>query len=226
MTKLFLDFEWPVATSYQAIAGRDGEPGVTKLTGEQVTDRIEAVGPERFRRRPTEANDVLYLAFMQMPATLGDCRNFASNWGLLRTEKTDGVSETLADWRGAIERMKVFVSQLTKIKEGKAGAPGLYSIYEEVGFPVSDVEAVLRPRPSDGQMAIALRPKSLLEAMYLQAAQSKASGRDLKTCQECSGWFEAGADAPRRADAVFCSDPCKNKMHNRMKAKVKKGSAA
>jgi hypothetical protein len=50
------------------------------------------------------------------------------------------------------------------------------------------------------------RPNTLLDAIWLQFGEAVTRGAQLRACQHCGAWFEAGTGTGRRADARFCSD--------------------
>jgi hypothetical protein len=51
-----------------------------------------------------------------------------------------------------------------------------------------------------------LRPNSLLDALGLQLGQKLTGGAQLRQCEHCGDWFEAGQGTGRRLDAKFWSD--------------------
>lgn len=73
-------------------------------------------------------------------------------------------------------------------------------------IPLTSIEAVLIPDGST--VRLKLRPSRLIDAIWLQMAQSVSSGRAVRACQRCGTWFEVGPGSrpPRRLDALFCSD--------------------
>jgi len=54
-------------------------------------------------------------------------------------------------------------------------------------------------------------PSNLLAAMWLQFAQFASGTFELKRCPGCGAYFQAGNGAKRRADAVTCSDACRQR---------------
>jgi hypothetical protein len=51
-----------------------------------------------------------------------------------------------------------------------------------------------------------LRPNSLADALWLQLGQKLTAGFQIRQCEHCGDWFEAGQGTGRRFDAKFCSD--------------------
>ena len=83
------------------------------------------------------------------------------------------------------------------------------------GIPLKGkLTASLAPDPVTGVWQLRLQPPSLLDAIWLQFGQAITSNADLKSCDQCGKWFEAGAGSGRRADARFCSNKCRIEFNN------------
>ena len=65
----------------------------------------------------------------------------------------------------------------------------------------------------DAKPALVLQPRTLLSAMLVQIAQSRASGASIHVCEQCQKWFEVGVGAKRALVTKFCSDRCRNRYH-------------
>jgi hypothetical protein len=85
-------------------------------------------------------------------------------------------------------------------------------------IPLTSLEAFL---VSSGGSAIRLKlsPSRLIDALWLQMAQSITSGRDLKECLHCGELFEVGPGSGRRLDAKFCKDEHRIAFYNRRRSK-------
>ena len=68
------------------------------------------------------------------------------------------------------------------------------------------VDAAVVWDPASKSLRWQFRPNSLLDALWLQFGQAVTRGAQLRACEHCGAWFEAGAGTGRRADAKFCSD--------------------
>jgi len=105
--------------------------------------------------------------------------------------------------------------------EGDLLLPARYALRREINkrlsdeFNDSDVNKIAcAPRlvwNPDGSQALAIMPPNLLGAMWLQFAQFASGRYQLKTCPGCGKYFQAGEGAPRRADAITCSDKCRQR---------------
>jgi hypothetical protein len=56
------------------------------------------------------------------------------------------------------------------------------------------------------------RPKNLIGAMWLQAAQAVSSNKTYRRCQSCNIWFEL-APSIARSDKQYCTNSCRMKFH-------------
>ena len=73
------------------------------------------------------------------------------------------------------------------------------------------------PRPDHHQRLI-FKPSSLLAAMWLQFAQAVTGEYQLKRCEGCGKYFQAGPGG-RRADASTCSDTCRQRKRRKPRQK-------
>ena len=67
---------------------------------------------------------------------------------------------------------------------------------------------------SGGIALVAIQPKNLLGAMWLQLAHALDGDRKYRRCEECGGWFEVGSDG-KRPDSKTCSGRCRTRKHRR-----------
>ena len=75
-----------------------------------------------------------------------------------------------------------------------------------VFYPESTVYATVVWDPANKGLRWQFRPNTLLDALWLQFGQAVTRGAQIRACEHCGAWFEAGAGMGRRADARFCSD--------------------
>jgi hypothetical protein len=69
-----------------------------------------------------------------------------------------------------------------------------------------------------------LLPRNLLGAMWLQLADAVAENKELRRCESSTcerKWFVTPDPYGPRADATFCSDPCRHKAYRERKAKAR-----
>ena len=79
-------------------------------------------------------------------------------------------------------------------------------------IPLTSLEAFLAT--SDGEIRLQLSPSRLIDAIWLQMAQSITSGHDLQQCLQCGKLFEVGPGSGRRLDAKFCNDEHRTAFNN------------
>ena len=212
MGLLDLGFEWPVDDGGCEIAPAEEPPpysGGSWLLHEGKPERIVWKGGRVRWARPLEFNPMLYLHFALLDGRPETCAEFASRFGLLglrlglgqARDRKELLAElgdkSISEWRTAIKGMLHAV--------GLWETNPQYLIYGRHQFHVTRLDAVLVPAPPDGKLALRIRPRSLLGAMYLQFGQAVSSGLDIKTCEQCGKLFESGG-TQRRRDARFCSD--------------------
>jgi hypothetical protein len=65
-----------------------------------------------------------------------------------------------------------------------------------------------------------LRPKTLLDALWLQVGQ-RLTASAFRQCEHCCEWFEAGRGKGRRAGSKFCSEEHKIAYHSLKRSREK-----
>jgi hypothetical protein len=202
-----INFKWTRSYAYEFAT--QGQPGKS----------IVPVGKKRdtFEPLKLENEKPLFLQFAELDGSEAACLRFAHHWGLLTTEAVS-ASETLETWRQQIKDMRArvafFGTDTTPAKAPKLAAGA--------GWKITDIEALLVPTRSDTKpFALALQPRNLMHAMYLQHAVTLAGGASIRTCKQCGLWFESGAsNSRRRSVAIFCSESCKNRFHYLERARL------
>lgn len=199
MSKIEIGFEWTRAGRYEIAAA----PTDKKL---QV---IRQIGRGRENYRPLEIDLAnLHLRFAELAdddATVA----FANAWGLLQTEARQGAMESLDSWRREIRKMRGILSVLG----AKTTEPGGFLRRGGDSLRLTKIDVLLRGGPGT-RPTLLLKPPDLLSAMWLQLANSIASGSSIRECAECGNWFHTGiGEKVRRSVAIFCSEKCKNQHH-------------
>ena len=69
---------------------------------------------------------------------------------------------------------------------------------------ISELDARVVFHPAEDTPRLALIPKNLLNALWLQLAQVLTSETAVKSCLYCNELFEVGPGTGRRADARYC----------------------
>ena len=95
-----------------------------------------------------------------------------------------------------------------------AGAAPALAEIKMAGMPLpSKLAAYIAPNQDTGEWEFQLRPLSLLDALWLQFGQALVSKAELRSCQQCGKWFQAGAGGVR-ADAKFCTPECRRRYNS------------
>jgi hypothetical protein len=162
-----------------------------------------------------------------------ELRDFANRYGRLtqnrvqdkKVIKGDDVSEIL----GNIGTMRDFLKILKEARVQPGNLPRWKGPFEyevdtpEMKFKISGgiplpamvtgkLGAWLVPNAA-GELEFQLHPPSLLDALWLQFGQALVSKAELRSCEQCGRWFQAGAGGVR-IDAKFCSTECRRKFNS------------
>jgi hypothetical protein len=206
-----IDFKWPKARAYEW----------EDASGERI---LRPLGGRRYPVEPfkIEGDKALYIRFSELDGTEKSCLDFAAAYGAL-TEELPNKAETLSGWKREIQKMKSMMRVLG-VNDATPGGMMRTKSSRPVVAPLPSISVTLVPGPvqadgSFGRPKMLLGPKNLVEAMYLQLGKFVAGDGILRTCKQCSSWFEAGATEGRRSIAVFCSEKCKNRFHYLERAK-------
>lgn len=217
MAKIDIKFEWQVAPGYEIVdesSARWQPPLQTVIFRGLGHDTYHQIVPRRGRaetKEPIRLRPTLFLDFAELNGSSVSCLAFAERWGLLGLHAGEvgrpHHGEFIGDWRSCIKQMNAAVATL---REGR--------LSRKTELPAADLSVRLREAPGGGYM-LEMIPTSLWSALRLQFAQTAASGTKIRACDHCGTWFEVGQGTTRRADAKFCSDICRTRFHNALKAK-------
>jgi hypothetical protein len=188
-------------------------------------------GPKRAYR--LKEFPTLYLTFAKTPQTPEGLLGFVSRFGRLTLDELpegskpvvgDNVKKVLPNIRMismALEIIRGHVGNLPKWQGGsfEYDLPPMPNLPDGAkisgGIPLrGKLSASIAPDPSTGEWRLQLAPPTLLDAIWLQFGQALASNANLRQCDQCGTWFEAGAGSGRRADAKFCSDGCRIRFNS------------
>ena len=79
-----------------------------------------------------------------------------------------------------------------------------------------DLWSVLLQNPKTGEAEVSFRPRSLIDALWVQYHHSQSSGAGFRTCPHCGTLFAVGGNSRRLRNAEFCS-PEHRKRFNSLK---------
>ena len=218
---LRIDFEWPVS-SYQITAtpaepgGVETLPGVGLLAGMQYTRPAVPEGPKLLTSlskpklvQPDRKRLGLVVGVLLQATddTLEDrILAVSQKVGMLSQRSDIGAEESLLRWQALCGMLHLVFN-----------AESIFSKHvKSTGGPIGQADMVLLP-DSSRKPRIALRPRTLADALIYTAARMKAGGVDVHRCELCSKPMLIGGNrnaAGSRADARFCSDRCRTAFHN------------
>jgi hypothetical protein len=191
MPDLTIDFTWyRDPKGYRLIPAKPSR----LRPGQSILDvPMTEIAPARIVRnrgklqsyRPLEIPD-LFNRFTKMGASEAGVLKFIETYGPLTTGGLRGEGEIVLDVMDQAEAM------------GRYGTRGLDRLTVSI---VVD----------DGGMRLKVQPSCLLDALWLQLAQTNTRSR---VCQQCRKPFPIGVAVRRRRDAKFCSDQCRIKFNS------------
>lgn len=167
--------------------------------------------------RPLSSTDSLFRIFARMATTPEGVLDFVQRYGPLTWA---GWDATKGEQVALVIQHARHMSQILKSQAGKWKRPGFPEDVRVAGTPSSVDAWVIWDRTAK-EFKWSLRPKTLLDALWLQLGQWLTLGAQICACQHCGEWFEAGRGTGRRSDAKFCSDEHKIAFHSLKRSKEK-----
>jgi hypothetical protein len=211
-----IELEWPLASEYVTRPARASElkNDVAIYVAENAKITL---------RRPLDQNPTLYLELGNLDGSEQACLKFARKYGTLNADPRypavdPGYVETLAVWKGQIERLNGIIRRCELSRDNPREA---FRRFGKEDKGLHGVELYLSIKGANSPATIDVRCSSLFGALELQAIQSILQGRRSLQCIECPRWFEIGTGA-RRSQSKFCSKRCKDNFHNRLKAQARR----
>lgn len=207
-----LDFEWPVGT-YKIrrnvpwrISGPYGagfDDCALVCVGEAKMKRIRAKDLEWATRQLADAN-----------ANFEECiLAVASRLGMMTSESNVGDVESLDSRAHSWPFARHWIRHIFELD--KKTRP--------LNTRVGDL-GVFLVSPRSGPLELRFKPRRLIDALIVSAAQQVASGTSLRICDKCGTLFPAGGERAknkRRADARTCSPKCHRDFHNEQAKKAR-----
>lgn len=209
MVSMRIEFTWPRAERYRA-EYMEPVKGPTIISPKaEVSGWVIRSEGDLTWKNPLEKFDRMFSYLAKSDASHASHLEFAKQYGLL-TQKKENSFEPLSDFESAISSVKWIID-----------AGNSARIIEQNLKTAINLTANLSYIKSLGRHVLVLEPLNLLHAIGLQCAQSISSGNNIKSCKNCGGFFESGPAASRRADAIFCSEVCKDRHKSLLRSKKK-----
>jgi hypothetical protein len=200
MTQLVIEFDWV----------RDPKGYHLDEKGRVVRNGKGHRPEDQEACRPLSSTDTLFRIFAHMATTPEGVLEFVQRYGPLTG---DGWNATKGEEVRRVIPHALRMNQILESHAGKWKRPGFPEDHRETGQPVS-LEAWVRWDRAAKEFKWSLRPNTMLDALWLQLGQWLTSGVQIRACQRCGQWFEAGRGTGRRADAKFCSEEHKIAFHS------------
>ena len=222
MSRLIIGFEWQRDANGYNLADPAPWPASSPWRPDSIIPvvgiipaegrRLVPNGGKQHSYQPLKFFDTLYRHFARIE-TEDQALEFANKWGLLT--KRDGSEE-----------VKTFLQEADFFRKAlKQSHPSRKKNIPEFNIEVrSPVFANLTASiiiDASGRPKLDILPNNLLDALWLQLAQTLASGTDIRTCQLCGQYFEVGSGSKKRLDARFCSDEHRVQFHSRRRSTKK-----
>jgi hypothetical protein len=159
----------------------------------------------------------LFKQFVKCNSTPNSILEFTERFGVLEDNtlplKPGGDLDNLARlWRGMsikqwLKQQKEFAEYLKQLKKEKGSRQRRLDLGMNGKF-VWDYDRKTR------DLALVVRPVSLLDALYCQAFLAEFVRANDRVCEHCGGFFSVGSRSAKRSDARFCSRECKDSHRN------------
>jgi len=131
----------------------------------------------------------------------------------------DGGKSDQTSWVAQIKHLSNFQTNRRLLRTVPALAASLQA---DVNLQLERTVGAFVSRPNDSAVfRLRLWPKSLLGALWLQAAQALSDKAEFRKCLECEAPIEISRSGAR-SDATFCSDSCKLRDYRKRKNQARK----
>jgi hypothetical protein len=209
MPQLVIRFEW----------GRDPKGYRLLATGGQlrVVRNGKGHSPKDLEPcQPLSLTDSLFRIFANTCTTPDRVLDFVQNYGPLTWDGWDAAKGDIVRlvMHHADHMRQLFGRSAGKIKRPDLSGPFTMGVSSYLEAAVV-WDSVMRTAKWE------LRPNTLLDALWLQLGQALTVGAQIRQCEHCGIWFEAGRGTGRRAGAKFCCPEHKIAFHSLMRSKEK-----
>lgn len=159
-----------------------------------------------------------FLEFAQTPATEDGIKDFADRYGLLWpsgdqinfwSEEIRSMHRTVRLWETS-RRTRDFSKIIRTVRTR------LVHVGQEDPDPGVFVELFLKEDPLSASARLAIRPHTLLHALWAQLVLAIDGNQNLGACVLCRKWFtlESGRG---RSDKEYCSNACRMRAYRKRK---------
>lgn len=195
MSRIAIEFEWAMDPKGYRLA-ETGRPKMLRVVRNGTGNK-----PEDLRLFRPLASDLLFKIFANLARTPDGVLELVSRFGSLTYEGWDPTKGEPVNWvmRDADQMRQVFRFWDGDREQSRLFGPPFIG-------PGSSLDAMVVWDPAAKALRWELRPKSLLDALWLQLGQALTTGVQIRQCEHCRDWFKVGQGTGRRLDAKFCCD--------------------
>src|SRR5579862_6434556 len=141
-------------------------------------------------------------------------------WLMQQVPKDSRMVDTLAQWKEAIERMRIVVDLWDRTQKARvpdASAMELIRVMINNELANEDVHASFEECSKKGRskltgFALHFVPKGLLGALWVQFALAVGGNKEYRACSVCGTWMELTPDL-YRTTRYYCSDACRSRAY-------------
>ena len=239
MTAFALDFKWFIDTDgyrlENAPARTEGDACVIHPMGIKILEhigdpettpsqplRIVRNGGQVERYEPLSEKNAIYQEFAEDVVNPAEALKFVTAYGPLTRDGLQ-MDEFGLGQGDSVDLILTHAAALKEFLDPRDRYQGrVRKMLRSRGMNLGSMDLALELMTGQKSPQLRIRPHSLLDALWLQAAQSRIIGIRTGKCKKCGGLFQAGRGAERRADALYCSDQCKSDHNSQKRPKKKK----
>jgi hypothetical protein len=174
------------------------DPKGYRLVDSELSTRIVRNGPNRsdIPCRPLSGEE--FRIFARTAYTSNGALEFVQSFGPLTwsgADATQGDLVALITMNADAMRQLLNSAAQGREPDARGGIPRIITLRVTMVWD-----------PTTKSLRWSFSPDTLLDALWVQFGQAVTRGAQIRSCQHCGAWFEAGIGTGRRADAKFCTD--------------------
>ncbi len=181
--------------------------------------RIVRMGGEVERYKPLAEKNAIFQEFAEDVINPAEALKFVNAYGPLTRE---GLEMDLfgLEHGDSVDLILAHAAALREFIDPRDRHQGrIRKLLRSGGMKLGSMDVGLKLVTGQQTPQLRITPHSLLDALWLQAAQSKISGIRTRKCKHCGKLFQVGRGTGRRSVALHCSDQCKRDHNSRKRTK-------
>ena len=180
MSRIAIEFEWARDPKGYRLA-ETGRPKMLRIVRSGTGNKPE----DLLLFRPL-ASDLLFKIFANLATTPDGLLEFVRRFGPLTWEGWDETKGEPVNW---VMRDADHMRQVLRFWDGGQKQPHLLGPPPSTG-PSRALDAMVVWDPATKALKWEFRPKTLLDALWLQLGQALTTGAQIRQCEHCGDWFE------------------------------------